>query len=220
MGKSARHPRPPRMSTFKRRLKPCGNCGAPKERGQQFFCLACDNDDVRRARVTESKRRNKARVAALARAEREGTPLAERKRVWHSDVPEGLRWCSCCKSLKAAERFAKTSRYCRVCESAKNHSRRIKRRFQLSVARYDELLERQGGRCAICLRKPRSMRLAVDHDHACCPGEETCGKCVRGLLCKSCNKDLLGTVRDDIGTLERAIDYLRQPPAQQIERAA
>lgn len=29
--------------------------------------------------------------------------------------------------------------------------------------------------------------LHIDHDHACCPGNESCGKCIRGVLCGSCN---------------------------------
>jgi hypothetical protein len=37
---------------------------------------------------------------------------------------------------------------------------------------------------------------AVDHDHDCCSGR-SCGRCVRGLLCTSCNTGL--------GQLERAI---------------
>jgi len=26
--------------------------------------------------------------------------------------------------------------------------------------------------------------LHIDHDHACCPGKRSCGKCVRGALCR------------------------------------
>lgn len=39
--------------------------------------------------------------------------------------------------------------------------------------------------------------LVVDHDHACCPGDShSCGRCVRGLICRACNA-AAGQVRDD-----------------------
>lgn len=27
----------------------------------------------------------------------------------------------------------------------------------------------------------------IDHDHACCPGNYSCGRCLRGVLCRTCN---------------------------------
>jgi hypothetical protein len=27
----------------------------------------------------------------------------------------------------------------------------------------------------------------IDHDHACCPGKRSCGRCLRGLLHRTCN---------------------------------
>src|SRR4029077_2130187 len=36
----------------------------------------------------------------------------------------------------------------------------------------------------------RGALLAVDHDHNCCPGAHSCGKCIRGILCGTCNSAL------------------------------
>ena len=60
----------------------------------------------------------------------------------------------------------------------------------MTLEQYDALLSAQGGVCAICSRPPTKQFLAVDHDHACCPGSRTCGQCVRGLLCGHCNRQL------------------------------
>jgi hypothetical protein len=38
---------------------------------------------------------------------------------------------------------------------------------------------------------------------------------VRGLLCSTCNSRVLGHLRDSTEALERAIDYLHNPPAVQ-----
>jgi hypothetical protein len=50
-------------------------------------------------------------------------------------------------------------------------------------------------------------RPTIDHDHSCCPGRQTCGKCVRGLLCESCNHGL-GQFKDSVEKLRGAADYL------------
>lgn len=60
--------------------------------------------------------------------------------------------------------------------------------------------------CAICARVDD---LNIDHDHACCPGEQSCGKCVRGILCRSCNT-ALGYAKDSTETLEGMIAYLKK----------
>jgi hypothetical protein len=58
----------------------------------------------------------------------------------------------------------------------------------ISLRRYEELLQEQWGRCAICKRFPLPDKVfAIDHDHACCNVPKSCGDCVRGLLCNSCN---------------------------------
>lgn len=57
----------------------------------------------------------------------------------------------------------------------------------------------------------------TDHDHACCPDEKaSCGECVRGLLCLSCNTTL--------GLIERKYElaraYLDSPPGQLVVMTA
>jgi hypothetical protein len=89
-------------------------------------------------------------------------------------------------------------------------SSELKRRYNMSVEEYKELLDKQGGRCAFCRKKPRARdpRLAVDHDHR--------SGLVRGLLCKRCNHDLLGFFGEDPDYYQRIADYLRRPPARAL----
>jgi hypothetical protein len=42
-------------------------------------------------------------------------------------------------------------------------------------------------RCMLCKRVMDARRVCVDHDHQCCPGSYSCGKCVRGFVCNGCN---------------------------------
>jgi hypothetical protein len=51
---------------------------------------------------------------------------------------------------------------------------------------------------------------AIDHDHACCPGARSCGRCVRGVLCVRCNT-LVGYYENTgTDTLARIRHYLRR----------
>jgi hypothetical protein len=88
--------------------------------------------------------------------------------------------------------------------------------YQLTMEEYDRLYEAQGGVCAVCQRATGKVRkLAVDHDHSCCAGKISCGKCVRMLACSTCNK-MLGHLRDDPEAFERAAKLLREPPAREV----
>lgn len=74
-----------------------------------------------------------------------------------------------------------------------------RRRYGFSIKRYDEMLEAQGHKCALCGAAPGSRRLHADHCH-------TTGH-VRGLLCFSCNSSL-GGFQDNADLLRKAADYL------------
>lgn len=87
----------------------------------------------------------------------------------------------------------------------------LKSKYNISVEQYQSILTEQSYGCAICGKpEPRNgHRLAVDHDHTCCPGTNSCGKCVRGLLCGPCNRGL-GQFSDSRQTVHSALSYLEK----------
>ena len=83
------------------------------------------------------------------------------------------------------------------------------RNYRLTLNDYAKLLFEQGGLCKACRQLPDKRGYCIDHDHKCCSGAKSCGKCVRGLLCSSCNC-MLGMAKDQIPTLLRLADYIRE----------
>lgn len=110
---------------------------------------------------------------------------------------------------------------CRACYDKERNARpevkdrqfiwKLKNLYHISLEEYNNLLRDQGGVCAICKKPdPRGTRLCIDHDHACCPGDQgSCGKCIRGLLCVKCNR-ALGYFDDSIENTENAASYLKK----------
>lgn len=88
--------------------------------------------------------------------------------------------------------------------------------YGLTGEMFAALLADQGDRCAICRTDDPGDQWHVDHDHACCPGKRrSCGQCVRGLLCRSCNWGL-GHFRDDPDRLRAAAAYLEWPASHRL----
>jgi hypothetical protein len=73
----------------------------------------------------------------------------------------------------------------------------LKHEYNLTVKEYNDLVQKQKGRCAICATKPR--KLHVDHDHSTSK--------VRGLLCPNCNK-AIGLLHDKPELMRAAASYL------------
>lgn len=107
------------------------------------------------------------------------------------------------------EILAKTSAYLLAHPEVKqrSHKNRLFREHDISCAKYEKLLKKQKGRCAICRRKDKRA-LSIDHDHSHCSGERSCRLCNRGLLCNKCNKKL--AVVEDKKFLRKALAYLKK----------
>lgn len=136
--------------------------------------------------------------------------------------------CKDCKEDKALSEYNKFSRSadglayrCRSCASVRQkkwvesipdrhlyyRERNLRKAFGIGLEEYDQMLEAQGGVCAICsqeettVRQGRLQSLSVDHCH-------DTGK-IRGLLCNSCNR-ALGKFKDSIEHLLAAAAYLEE----------
>lgn len=69
--------------------------------------------------------------------------------------------------------------------------RRMRQQYGLTQERAEEMIARHGRTCWACgLAVEPGKWWCVDHDHACCAGRKSCGRCVRGLLCVPCNTAL------------------------------
>lgn len=79
--------------------------------------------------------------------------------------------------------------------------------YGITLEQRDAMLAEQGGVCALCGSADPAPRWCIDHDHACCPGGKSCGKCIRGVLCLKCNSGL-GLFDDDPIRLRDAAAYL------------
>ena len=100
-------------------------------------------------------------------------------------------------------------RACRECARL-NMTRQNVKRYNITVEQFNEMISSQNEKCAICKGKfwEEVSSPHIDHDHSCCPKQmSSCGKCVRGLLCRSCNQ-ILGCSKDNLDTLRFAIAYL------------
>ncbi len=120
----------------------------------------------------------------------------------------GYRCNLCVRHQKTKSYFISSNYKCKKEKKLDDISQSyLKRKYNLSLEKYMEILTKQNNCCAIC-KKPESAvssfnnkikKLAVDHCHK--------SNKVRGLLCQSCNTSL-GAFDDSIDLLKSAIIYL------------
>lgn len=116
---------------------------------------------------------------------------------------EGQRHCAeCHKAYMVEWRREKAVELNPIVEAVKR-DRRIEKKYRVSPADLEAMLNKQDDACAICTTPFGDLpvdRYNVDHDH-------NTGQ-VRGLLCQRCNQ-ALGMMEDDPVKLDRAAQYLR-----------
>lgn len=143
-------------------------------------------------------------------------------------VQSKMKVCKKCGEAKPLDAFGKDAstrdrltRWCRECRNQRERwegkttpeaQRRyaLKHQYGITTEQFDEMLAAQFWECAACTTVyGEGEPFHVDHDHACCPGYRSCGKCIRGILCRSCNI-ILGHAKDDSLRLESLAVYLRK----------
>lgn len=134
---------------------------------------------------------------------------ARKRDDWHRQADE--------HSVARRKRYAEDPEYRRRLLSAQ-----YKNKYGISLDDRDSMLAAQGGVCAnpgCAVSDPGPKGWMTDHDHSCCPSPNTCGECLRGIVCMSCNL-ALGHSGDSIERLEGLIEYLRRYEPIQKENIA
>lgn len=139
--------------------------------------------------------------------------------------------CNKCGVLQPVEDYyitrGKPSRICKTCTLERQiktgKARRLRRAQQglrdCSKAQHGMTDEEfvtfmNEAECAVCgSPDPQGAGWHVDHDHSCCPGRFSCGKCIRGILCGKCNMGI-GLLGDTVAGLKAALEYMEAARAK------
>jgi hypothetical protein len=121
-------------------------------------------------------------------------PLKEFSQYTEKGIKKHRARCKLCRSEDQKNRYKQNPDV--------HRAYLLKQKYGITLDDYDELIEKQGGKCAICgTDKPNGhhKRFVVDHNHE--TGE------VRGLLCNNCNS-ALGYFQDNPDIIAKGFVYL------------
>lgn len=141
--------------------------------------------------------------------------------------------CPRCDRDLPTEDFAVSAKngrqtYCRGCNTdymrewtrtnaEKKAANRVWTHYRLRPADWQATWDAQEGRCLLCGTNLVPANAVLDHDHRCCPGERSCGRCNRGFLCRKCNTNVGWLETQECGFLE-FLDLLRGYVDRRAER--
>lgn len=169
----------------------CKECNRTKRRIKQRAEIACLDCGVVFA-PPEAMGALPERCAAC-KAHRKREKSAARQATWRAADPERRRKYD--REYQAMRRLDPAYR------ERRNQFEMI-RKYDMTMAQFEELLAAQNGLCAICggTANGPGTRLHIDHCHE--------SNKVRGLLCGKCNT-AIGLLDDDPNRAESAAAYLR-----------
>lgn len=132
------------------------------------------------------------------RNHRQGDPI---QRPRPKRLPQGV--CSKCGESTVGNSYNSNRTRCKRCRNDAQKDSLYFRKYGVTPEMYQEMLDLQGGGCAICRKEPTPprRRLCIDHDHQ-------TGK-VRGLICNDCNRGL-GLLGDNLKELMKTVRYLEE----------
>jgi len=192
-------------------MKTCSKCKETKP-------LVSFHKDPRFSDGRKSKCKSCEKVIKQAWYRRNRELSVERAKRYRINHPEWTKEAN--KSVNRGERSA--SWRDRNPEKAKIIARRAAinrrlRKYNITLEQYEAPKAAQNNLCAACKEPPTELKgntnavfldnFVIDHDHRCCPGEGSCGKCIRGLTCSPCNV-AAGMLRDNPVKARNLADYL------------
>lgn len=164
--------------------RPCVECGEPRWKAHK------------RCREHQLALRNVQQRERYASDESHRITVREQQRRWLADHPEFRKRRQGIINERRKERYAAEPEYrVRVLALA------AAGRYNLTFDQYLAMIARG---CDACGGRDN---LHIDHDHKCCPGNTSCGKCVRGVLCDGCNI-ALGYLDDDPERVKKLLHYI------------
>lgn len=154
------------------------------------ICHSCQNKVVRDHYALHPE---KKKASGLKWRKANKDKIREASRKYHDAHAEEIK--------KKKNEYYKFHPDKRTKKNDRQKSSTLKLLYGITLEEYNELFEKQNGRCAICgnHRSESKRNFDVDHNHK-------TGK-VRGLLCRRCNSGL-GLFGENTDIFEKAIDYL------------
>lgn len=171
-------------------------------------------------RKHEPRFRQSAEIKAMYRREyraRNREKAREYARQYRAENPEKVRESNRRWREANHEYALERNRQWRATNRDRTLAGELRRRHGMTLDGWQAMWDAQGERCYLCADPLEGVRVVIEHDHSCCPQNQSGARCRRGLACGNCNS-LLGFAADDPDRLDRIAGRFRIAAAGARER--